>query len=462
MWGDPRRRSIATRLFISAGVLSSAILIGAGLILSAVYRSSSEAAFDERLGVYLRALVADLASERSGDKSPEIGQLGDPKFELTLSGWYWQVTRLDGPKQDIRSSPSLFASRLPRLADAGVPAGMGGSRRGYAKGPDDRRLRMVERVIDTGDQGIYLVQVAATTEEIDAQIHTFELDLSVTFVILGVLLVGSSALQLRYGLRPLRELQQGVASIRRGETERIAGVFPTDLAPLASELNLMIAQNRDVVERARTQVGNLAHALKTPLSVIINEAAVEKSAFADKVGEQAAVMRDQVSYYLERARAAVAARKIGTATAVTPVVQGLVRTFEKIYRERELRFVETGGEGIRFLGERQDLEEMIGNLVDNAGKWAAHEVAIGISPTFKDEKSERPFFRVTIDDDGPGLPPDQRDRAVKRGQRLDESKPGTGLGLSIVDELAGLYGGVFRLETSPSAGLRAVLTLPAT
>ena len=167
-------------------MLSVTILLIAGVILNAIYRTSAEAGFDERLGVYLRALVADLAADRTGDEQrggdpkssdqrgdhrPEVGQLADPQFELTLSGWYWQITRLDGSDPQIRSSRSLFAARLPRLADAGVPAGLGGSRRGYARGPDDRPLRMVERVIDTGDDGIYLVQVAATTEEIDAQMR---------------------------------------------------------------------------------------------------------------------------------------------------------------------------------------------------------------------------------------------------------------------------------------------------
>ena len=462
MWGDPRRRSIATRLFISASVLSVVVLLIAGLILTAIYRTSSEAGFDERLGVYLRALVADLAADRPGDdKGSDIGQLADPQFELTLSGWYWQITRLDGSKPDIKASRSLFAARLPRLADSGVPSGMGGSRRGYVKGPDDRSLRMVERVIDTGDQGIFLVQVAATTDEIEAQMHRFEVQLAVTFAILAIVLAASSALALRYGLMPLRRLQLGVASIRRGDSEKIEGVYPVDIAPLASELNLMVAANRDVVERARTQVGNLAHALKTPLSVIINEAATEDGAFSEKVSEQAGVMRDQVAYYLERARAAVAARKIGSATEVTPVVQGLVRTFTKIYRERDIVFTLGGAPGVRFLGEKQDLEEMIGNLVDNAGKWAAREVTIGVGPEFRDAASERPYFRITIDDDGPGLQPEQRAAAIKRGGRLDETKPGSGLGLSIVEELAGLYGGVFRLDTSPARGLRAELTLPA-
>ena len=206
--GDPRRWSIATRLFVSAGVLSVSILFIAGLILSAVYRNSTEAAFDERLGVYLRALVADIATDKPTDKPPDeahssdTGHLGDPQFELPLSGWYWQITRQDGANPDIRASRSLFASRLPRLADLGVAAGMGGARRGYVAGPDDRPLRMVERIIDTGDQGIYLVQVAATTDEIEAQMSSFELSLLISFAVLAVVLVASSAVQLRNGRRP--------------------------------------------------------------------------------------------------------------------------------------------------------------------------------------------------------------------------------------------------------------------
>ena len=320
---------------------------------------------------------------------------------------------------------------------------------------------MVERVIDTGDQGVFLVQVAATTEEIDAQMNQFDLDLCISFGILALVLVGSSALQLRYGLLPLRRLQEGVTSIRRGETEKIDGVFPSDIAPLASELNLMIAANRDVVERARTQVGNLAHALKTPLSVIVNEAATDASPFSAKVSEQATVMRDQLSL-LPGARPGRGGRQQDRERDGRHAGGArLVRTFEKIYRDRDVTFAETGSEGIRFLGERQDLEEMIGNLVDNAGKWAAHAVTIDIGAEYRDPVSERAFFKVTIDDDGPGLPPGDRAAAIKRGRRLDESKPGSGLGLSIVDELAGLYGGVFKLDTSPASGLRAELTLPA-
>jgi len=462
--GAPRRRasrprSIAFRLFFSAALLSFAILLVAGIVLLAVYRSSAVASFDEQLSVYLHELIADLATSEDSRLAPS--QLGEPQFELPQSGWYWQLTRLDLAKPEISSSRSLFAAKLPRLSNAGVPAGTHGIRRGYAKGPDERLLRIVERVIDTGEEGIYLVQVAATTEGVDQQISQFEFDLVLTFVTLALVLVVSSAAQLHYGLKPLWRLQSGLAAIRRGEAEKIEGNFPHDLSPLAGEINLLLAANRDIVERARTQVGNLAHALKTPLSVILNEAETERTPLAAKVREQAVVIRDQLSYYLNRARAAVRARAIGGVTEVAPAAEALVRTFEKIYSARSIAFSVGAPPSIRFAGERQDFDEMAGNLIDNAGKWAASAVAVTIEEELPENSAERHFFRVTIDDDGPGLAPASREAALSRGQRLDETKPGSGLGLSIVADLAALYSGSLALDTSPAGGLRAILRLPA-
>ncbi|MEJ0052624.1 MAG: ATP-binding protein [Methylovirgula sp.] len=456
---NPRHWSIAARLFVSAAVLSSIILVIAGAGLSALYRKSAETRFDEQLGFYLRALVADIASP-SEENRPQQFELGEPQFEIPLSGWYWQITRLDGNDPNIISSRSLFAERLPQLVTKGVPAGVGGARDGYVKGPDEKILRMVERTIDTGDEGIYLVQVAATTAPMESEVEGFELALIVTFTLLAAALVGSAVLQMRYGLEPLRRLQEGVASIRQGQGEKIGGEFPQDIAPLASEVNLLLDANREVVERARTQVGNLAHALKTPLSVIINEADIEKGPLSSKVHEQAAIMRDQVTYYLDRARAAVRVGAIGNMAEVAPVTTGLVRTFEKIYRDRGINFSAQVADNIRFRGERQDLEEMIGNLVDNAGKWARQNVTIAITALAANPQGKK-FFRVVIDDDGVGLAPELREAAMRRGRRLDETRPGSGLGLSIVADLAALYGGALRLDASPAGGLRAELELPA-
>ena len=453
-------RSIAARLFLSAAFWSVAVLLVSGLVLSALYRRTAEQGFDSRLGVYLRAIVADVATP-GDDTRTEPGQLGDPQFELSLSGWYWQITRLDGGQRIVKASRSLFASRLPELEELGVPARIGGYRSGYATGPDGRTLRIVERVIEVDDEGRYLIQVAANTDQIEEDIFRFELALAATFVILAFALVGSTLLQVRWGLRPLRLLQVQVAAIRRGEGDRIDGVYPQDLAPLASELNLLIASNREIVERSRTHVGNLAHALKTPLSVISNEADGDSSQLAERVRAQAAMMRDQVTYYLDKARAAARSNVIGYSTDAGAAVAGLIRTFEKIYRDRDLAFGIDVRNAPKFRGEQQDLEEMVGNLLDNAGKWATSRVDVCVADDEPESGQDRSFLTITIDDDGPGLPEDLRAEAVARGRRLDESKPGSGLGLSIVADLAAVYGGTFRLDASPEGGLRAILRLPA-
>ncbi len=453
-------QSIATRLFISAVFWSSTILILAGLGLSAIYARSAEAAYDDRLGVYLKALVANVAAPGEESRAG-AGPVIDPNFELAFSGWYWQITRLDSDHPDIRSSRSLFATQLPRLQSASGRQPPDATRSGYGEGPGNHELRMLEREIDAGDEGRYLIQVAATSEVIQNQIETFEFALDATFLALALGLLGSTALALRFGLRPLRNLQEEVAAIRRGETEQIRGDFPPDLMPLASEVNLLLDANRDVVQRARTQVGNLAHALKTPLSVMINEAASPSSALPDKVREQAEVMRRQVSFYLDRARAAARAGAIGAATDVRPVVDGLVRTFEKLHIDGNLRFAAEVDDALRFRGEAQDLSDLIGNLLDNAGKWAKSRIEVNIRREGQSDSAERAFFFAAIDDDGPGLDPEARKAAIVRGQKLDESRPGSGLGLSIVVELAAVYGGSLSLDESPLGGLRATLRLPS-
>lgn len=452
-------RSIATRLFLTAAALSAVVLLLASVFFTAYYREEAEEIFERRLDVYLRAIVADVSE--SGQEGPSgPGHLGDPQFELPGSGWYWQITRMDDATHEIKASRSLFAGRLPKLSDLGVAAEIGGSRRGYAQGPDGRRLRIVERVIDNGDTGIYLAQVAASPDEMEEQIARFRFELIVAFAALAIALAMVAAFQVRFGLRPLRLLQRELAAIRRGEHEMITGAYPSEIAPLADELNLLISANRDILERSRTQVGNLAHALKTPLSVVLNEADAAPSPLADKVIEQARIMRDQVSFYLDRARAAARGGALGAATPVAPCVEALLRAFAKIYGNKGVRFSGDIGPELRFLGERQDLEEMIGNLLDNAGKWARTAVTISVEADPAPEGAGRSTLVVTIDDDGPGLAPHLRAEATKRGRRLDETKPGSGLGLSIVVDLAAAYGGALALDDSPAGGLRARLRLP--
>ena len=451
-------QSIASRLFLSAAFWSFTILIMAGLGLSALNARSSEANFDDQLGVYLKALVANVAvtEEGRGGQPPVIA----PQFELAFSGWYWQIARIDGETPEIRTSRSLFGTQLPRL-DPAEARSSGTTLSGYVVGPGEKPLRMIQREIDAGEEGRYLVQVAANAEVIQTQIENFEYALAATFLTLALALLGSTGLAVRFGLRPLRVLQEGVAAIRRGEAERIAGEFPQDVAPLAAEVNLLLEANREIVDRARTQVGNLAHALKTPLSVIVNEADSHSALLPEKVKEQADIMTRQVSFYLDRARAAARANSSGVSTELRPVVESLIRTFEKVYDDRALEFEQDVPEGLRFRGESQDLADLIGNLLDNSGKWARRRVRIAAARETGADAAGRSYFTAIIDDDGPGLDPQAREAALQRGRRLDESRPGSGLGLSIVVDLAGVYSGTLRLEDSPLGGLRACLRLPA-
>jgi len=451
------RQSIAVRLAASALFWCVLILLIASAILSALYREATERAFDQRLLVYANDLAADLVTPGDPERR-EIDSLGNPQFDIPLSGWYWQIGRPDAPPRDTRASKSLFGSRLPLSTPSGENRRFGEIRKDYRRGPDDRWLRILERDIDLGEDGRFIVAVAGPADEIDKDVRRFTAALTVTFVLLGAALGATILFQIRFGLRPLLKLGSAVTAIRQGEAERIPGAYPRDIAPLAQELNLLLDTNQEILERARTQVGNLAHALKTPLSVIVNEADQAPEDLATRIRDQAAVMSDQIKHYLDRARAAALAGTLGAITEVEPVLAGLARTFEKIYREKNLAIAIAAAPGARFRGERQDLEEMAGNLVDNACKWAVHRVAIEVRVVQEDD---RPRLRIAVEDDGPGLPETAMEDMLKRGRRLDETKPGSGLGLSIVSDLAALYQGSLRLDTSALGGLCAVLELPS-
>ncbi|MBS0248097.1 MAG: sensor histidine kinase [Proteobacteria bacterium] len=454
-----RFNSLALRLFVSATAWAVVILLITGIVLSSLYRQAVERSFDRRLGVYLRTLVADVAAPEE-DKSPQA--LGEPLFELPLSGWYWQITRLDPGKPELRASRSLWDGGLPHLEDQGVAPGPDGSRQGYVTGPENQKLRLVERNIDLGEEGRYLVAVAGDAAEITDEIRAFDQALLATFSILAAVLLLTTMFQVRFGLAPLKRITDSLAAIRSGNAERLTGDFPVEIAPLARETNALIESNKEIVERARTHVGNLAHALKTPLSVIVNEASSRAGdPLADKVQEQAAIMRDQVARHLERARIAARASVVGSVTDIAPVVEALARTMEKIHRDRGIAVDVKLVDAVRFRGERADLEEMLGNLVDNACKWAASRVAIEVMRQRASAGSDEHVARLVVDDDGRGLSPAEREQVAQRGRRLDETKPGSGLGLSIVVELAGLYGGDLKLGAAPIGGLRAELTLPA-
>jgi signal transduction histidine kinase len=451
--------SLARRLFLSATAVSMIVLLVIGILLSSVYRNAVERAFDRRINVYLRNIVAEIANN---PKSPTIEPetLGEPLFFIPASGWYWQITRLgDAPERKAsRSSPE---EGFPTLESLKVPQVYGGLRQAYITGPDGQRLRAVERFLDLGEDGRFLLMIAGDSFEIEDEVSDFNDALLLT---LGFILLAFMAIvwfQIRYGLRPLKNISEALSEIRSGQTDRLQGSFPKEVAPLAGEVNALLDTNREIVDRARTHVGNLAHALKTPLSVLMNESGNLQGPAADKIREQLGIMRDQVQRHLDRARIAARVAVVSTTIEVAPVIDVLVRTMEKIHRERGITLRTKFNSDVKFRGEQQDIEEMVGNLVDNACKWAAARVEIEMQLVNTPRAALPGAFRIQVDDDGPGLAPAEREEVLHRGKRLDESKPGTGLGLSIVLELAKLYGGTLQLSASPLGGLRAELVLPA-
>jgi signal transduction histidine kinase len=433
-------RSLAFRLAASAALWSAGVLLVGGLVLAGLFRDSVERAFEARLEVHLVSLVA--ASEVDEDGRVTLARAdGEPRFEQPFSGWYWQV---EGGDTLLRSR-SLWDERLGGL-EPGVAA---------VPGPAGQSLRVLARTITLPERDAPLLfAVAGDSAEITLEVTRFN---RILFWALGLLLAGllvAVLVQVRFGLAPLNRLRGELAAIRAGRLERLDERLPTELAPVARELNALLAHNALIVSRARTHVGNLAHALKTPLSVLRNEAERDERVPAELVRRQAEAMQRQVDHHLVRARAAAAAGVLGVRTELAPVVDDLVRTLARIHGRSGIDIEADCPAGLHFQGERQDLEEMLGNLLDNACKWGRTLARI----TAADE-GERVV--VLVDDDGAGLPDEARREVPTRGTRLDETTPGSGLGLSIVRDLAELYGGTLELERSPEGGLRARLALPA-
>jgi signal transduction histidine kinase len=456
-----RLNSLSFRLAVSAAVLSLIVLVSAGLLLGSLFEAALESNFDARLRAVLDGLLANVQVRPDGSPAMD-GELADTRFTLPLSGWYWQVTPPEGTKLSDLASSSLLDQRLMPAPKDLAERDSDGIAHFFLVDTNGTRLRAIEqrfKLFGSKDEMSFLV--AGNFDELRAEEVAFQRTLAAMLSGLGLGLLAAIVVQVRYGLRPLRAMQERLTQIREGKAERLESDYPSEIQPVADELNLLIQANTEVVERARTQVGNLAHALKTPLSVLTNEAKLQPGSLAHKVGEQAQIMRDQVSLYLDRARRAARAQSLGSVTEVEPVLAALARTLERIHHEKGIAIAIACAPGLRFRGEKQDLEEMAGNLLDNACKWAKRRVVAKAMPDSSPSPDARSWLTVSVSDDGPGLPPEARSEALKRGRRLDETKPGSGLGLSIVAETAAMYSGSIRLDGSPLGGLAAILKLPA-
>jgi signal transduction histidine kinase len=455
--------SLAFRLFATAAVWNLLVLPIAGAIIYSLYRQEVETSFDRRLSVLLTSVLSD-AVDHSDFEPGTPKDVGEPLFEVTHSGWYWQIKPLDNRGGQLVVSRSLAGLTIPVPSEHGVEPNEREVRWANLDGPLEQRLRVAETIYLFGEgkkAQRYSVAVAGTLGEVETSLRNFRTRLTLALALAGIGLLAVTLFQIRFGLLPLAKMEKSLAAIRSGETARLDVHLPAEIEPLQHELNALLKANEEIVERARTHVGNLAHALKTPLAVVTNEARDDSSPLARKVSEQAGIMADQINHYLERARMAARIGVIGRVTEVRPVGESIIRALERIYHDKHLSFSVDCPLGARFQGERQDLEEMLGNLLDNASKWARTKVtlAAALLPASTVDGTGT-WLQIRVDDDGPGLTPEQMTEPIIRGRRLDETKPGSGLGHSIVADLAHSYNGKLELARSEHGGLSARLTLP--
>jgi signal transduction histidine kinase len=381
--------------------------------------------------------------------------LTDARALRVFSGKYWELAEITPQRlRPLARSRSLWDSDLAGPSDLGIFQ-LGSNVHYNARGPQNEPLHVVALTRSLPGRKAPVVFLAAEDRSpVDRDVRNFALRTGGLLVLLGAGLVTAVILQVRVGLKPLFDLRREVTDVRKGKAERVDGAYPAELAPLAHELNALVAHNQEVVDRQRTHVGNLAHALKTPLSVMLTEAGRADGPLAELVGRQAEAMRMQVDHHLRRARAAARSQGSRDRTMVAPAIEELARTLERIFERRGVAIEHEAPDDLAFQGERQDLLEIVGNVMENACKWSKGRVWVSGG------RAEGDRLRVVVEDDGAGLPAERREEVFKRGARLDESAPGSGLGLSIVEELVRAYGGSVRLDQSVHGGLKVELELP--
>ena len=448
--------SIRTRLLGATLVSLVLALAGAHWWLSSLFRDHVVRQFDQALIHHLDQLTARLEFDTQGQPLINLRGLSDPRWDKPYSGLYWQIDRLseDGQgREGVLRSRSLWDVKLTLSADILAD---GAIHRHEALGPRSHELRVVERSLSAegSPQRWRLIVAADAKETLDAA-RTFDSVLAASLAALGTLLGLAALAQVGVGLSPLRSMQRALQQLRERRTSRLEGRFPTEVQPLIDDFNRVLERNAQVVERARMQAGNLAHALKTPLAVLDNAA---RQAAGTELGalvlEQVQVSQRHIHWHLARARAAAAHQVPGHRTALAPLLDTMVAVMKKIHGGRALEWKLPPPSDWAFAGEAQDLQEMLGNLLDNAGHSACTKVQVRVEQHSAD-------LLILIDDDGPGIPPERRQAVLQRGVRLDESTPGSGLGLAIVVEIAGLYQGDLQLVDSPLGGLGVRLRLPA-
>lgn len=434
-------KSLTARLVLAAFLWVGTVLGLGGTALAFAFAETAERGFEARLDALLRGMVASV--EFSPQTAIRFARpLGEPRFEQIFSGWYWQVS--DGDRILARSR-SLWDQDLP----VHQTQDQSGAREiGRMTGPQNQALLVLERdLIFPNKADPVHVLVAADLAELHEDAQNFNRLLALSLTLLGLGLVAGVVVQVRFGLKPLRALAGDLDAIRRSPDRRLDGVYPAEIAPVVDAMNAVLEHDSTMMARSKTHLGNLAHALKTPLSVLRAEC-------DGKAAEQVAVMNRLVEHHLTRARAqANSARALKRRIALAPVAEGVVAVLARLYPETAIN-VDLAPQ-CDFPGEAEDIEEMLGNVLENACKWAGRQVRLTA-------RTQDGALILVIEDDGPGMTQAEIETAQKRGARLDEHIPGWGLGLSILDDLVEMNGGQLCYGRSQWGGLRVEMEFAAT
>ncbi|MBJ6132014.1 histidine kinase [Ochrobactrum sp. Q0168] len=451
----PSLRSLAVRVVTLSTLWVIAALVVVATLIGSLYSDAARSNFERLLTAHLFSLVGAVSVSTDGvlQGRPELGEL---RYSSPLSGWYWSVDPLASNVSGKLESPSLIGRIVPEMPITQAPFDSSFMRSYSLPGLNGEELFIVETEVVLDNAGrVARFRVMGNLSEVMNEISDFRTKLAAYLAVFGIGSILINAAIILFGLRPLDKVRQSLTDIREGRSSKLNASLPMEIAPLAREMNALIENNRRIVERSRTQVGNLAHSLKTPLSVLVNEGRAIGGDQGRVVQEQSEAMQVQIQHYLQRARIAAQRDSVVFRTSVAPVMERMQRVTAKLNPALHVSLRNDLPHAI-FAGEKEDLEEIIGNLLENAGKWANRRVKITVGSALDAQRQ----FQIVIEDDGPGLEDDKIEAALKRGSRVDETKPGTGLGLAIVQDTVREYGGQLHLDKSPMGGLRVRSVLP--
>lgn len=442
-------KSLFGRLAALAALATIAALAFAALAIGTVLERFVMQGLDQRLDAQIALLATAIAPDGKVDRSHIVSPA---PFDRAGSGWGW---RIDAPAGTIASAD------LPQIDQPPPPDTHGDRRRHDEREPrpldwrdakgDARHARST--TVQTG-AGPVRITASAPREIVERPLRAAMAPLLGSLALLGIALAASTLIQLRLGLRPLGALRESLASVRAGRAEAVPAEQPAELRPLAEELNALLSENTAALANARSHVANLAHGLKTPLAALALRLDERGSDPDGTMAAEVSRMDRSIRHHLGRARADASGGATRRRTPLEPAVDGVAEALARIHADRAIAFSRSMPAGLALAIDPQDLDELLGNLLDNGWRWAASRITLSAEP------GPAGKARITIEDDGPGIAAGDRAEALRPGRRLDESGDGHGFGLSIVRELTELHGGTLALEAAPGGGLCAIVTLP--